>query len=491
MENHTTSIQDGEPKRGNGDDHEYAYSYLRAGWRALDANTDAGAEPLFTTDAHKRHDTTLWDAYLNSFPPEQRQFHNCSCCRHFIQRFGTLVTIKDGRTTPAVWDVDDAPELYKPAVEALARLVRRAKVTGIFLCEEQALGQPVTGIWRHFAVLNGVLFQRTTKTAKPDDGRASAGLRQRRAERCPRSRLQCCCRRSHCRRPSSLALGKRSSARQVAVSQGVRGASQPFRLVARQRVVACHRRRTCWLLPSAQQHDQTDRHFVIEQACSSGTVRLSCAEEIEPTIYQRPQAAPTVGSIAVAEKLVEQLGIAPSLRRRFARLEDVLEAWGDAPTVTKAQIGSDALRSRSPRKTTPPTMRVPPVVITWEKFARTVLPTAKSSTHDLRAGHSAALVTASVPEAPPIFQWDLPERRNPVSWYVYQGGSLASAWDLDTGWAKVTTIALEPPVWFGAKNTHHGDGALFILEGCKDKKVDSAGLGIFPSARIRLRESSQ
>lgn len=154
-------------KRDNSEDHEYD-AYIGRIAERFKLRTEN--EPLFTTDAYKRHDTSLWDAYLNSFPPDERQFHNCSACRHFIQRYGSLVTIKDGRTFPAVWDEDDAPELYKPAVEAMARLVRRAKVTGVFLSESAELGQAKTRTevctWHHFSVRNPRVFKRTTKTAK-------------------------------------------------------------------------------------------------------------------------------------------------------------------------------------------------------------------------------------------------------------------------------------------------------------------------------------
>jgi hypothetical protein len=47
------------------------------------------------------------------------------------------------------------------------------------------------------------------------------------------------------------------------------------------------------------------------------------AAKMHPLQYQRPQAAPKVGAIAQAEKLVEQLGIVRSLKRRFARLDDL------------------------------------------------------------------------------------------------------------------------------------------------------------------------
>ena len=40
---------------------------------------------------------TLVDIYLNSFPEEERQHHNCNCCKSFIRQYGNIVAIIDGK----------------------------------------------------------------------------------------------------------------------------------------------------------------------------------------------------------------------------------------------------------------------------------------------------------------------------------------------------------------------------------------------------------
>jgi hypothetical protein len=122
-----------------------------------------GSEPLFTTDA-----SGLWDLYLGGFTdPADRQHHNCHTCRHFIERFGPLVTIDSaGRMTSAIWSEDGTPEHFRAAVSAMAKAVRRAKVTGVFLSPDKTWGTPKTGAWRHLAVHpSKTLVKRATQTA--------------------------------------------------------------------------------------------------------------------------------------------------------------------------------------------------------------------------------------------------------------------------------------------------------------------------------------
>ena len=113
----------------------------------FEANLESGGA-LFTTDA-----TGLFQSYLDALPAVDRQSHHCDACRRFLEAFGGLVTIDaKGVTRPAVWHGLNAPDYYAPAVAALDRVVRRARVTGVFLSSLPVWGKPVTGRWTHLAV---------------------------------------------------------------------------------------------------------------------------------------------------------------------------------------------------------------------------------------------------------------------------------------------------------------------------------------------------
>lgn len=55
---------------------------------------------LFLTNVDK---DALWDCYLNSFPEEERQSHNCNNCKHYIRHYGRVVAIKDNKVV-TMWE---------------------------------------------------------------------------------------------------------------------------------------------------------------------------------------------------------------------------------------------------------------------------------------------------------------------------------------------------------------------------------------------------
>ena len=85
--------------------------------------------------------------------------------------------------------------------------------------------------------------------------------------------------------------------------------------------------------------------------------------------------------------------------------------------------------------------------MTWDKFQRTVLPSAERIEF-LAPSHGSytALVTAANAEAPPILQWDRDGARNPVSWYFWNGGSSASQFGLSDVFVQ--------PLWLGWTKEH-------------------------------------
>jgi hypothetical protein len=128
---------------------------------------------------------------------------------------------------------------------------------------------------------------------------------------------------------------------------------------------------------------------------------------------------------------------------------------------------------------------MPCITMTWEKFNRTVIPTAVEIDFLVPFKNSSytAFVTAVNPDSPPIINWDVDDDRNPVSWYVYNdelrgGGSPARQWGLISGkFYKVTAICLQPSMW-NSNFKNHGESVTFMIEGAIDSCNSS--LALFP-----------
>lgn len=442
----------------------------------------AGVLPLLTTDA-----AGLWEAYLGGFAPEFRQHNNCHACRNFIERFGGLVLV-DGATGgkfSAAWDEEDAPDAYKPSIAAMLKVIRKSKVNGVFLSTEKVCGTPVTGPWHHFSVTlpDALVMKRSpVKTA----GRAMAEKREDFGQvmraldefREPLVAQALTILRANALYRSEKVLGQAEWLFLLHKAVGKRTSTLRSNLVwsevAKAPAGFCHPRASMIGtlledLAAGMDFDDVSRRF---------------AAKMQPFAYQRPQAAPTAGAIAEAEKLVGKMGIARSLERRFLRVDEVQALWRPKPPAVEPR-GDGVFAHLKPKgEAIENPLRLPEQTMTWVKFRDKVLPMAEK-VELLVQGHDnyTALVTAVHPDAPPILQWDRENCRNPVSSYVWVHGSGASQWGLRANeWREVAAIALSPHQWYGNEDgafyPHQGKGLIFVLDGAKESK--GAGLALFP-----------
>jgi hypothetical protein len=381
-------------------------------------------------------------------------------------------------------------------MEAMARLVRRATITMPFLSSDALYGTPISGDreaggqWHHFAIkppaeriYRGTALKNAFQAAcekREEMSSVVTALAEYSADTC-KTALQLL--KDDQLGNSEAVLGQaqflvglheiRDGARRDRSGDARRNLT--WRAVAQAPSGFCHPRSS--MIATLLDDIQAGRSF--EQA------RAAWNRKMHPLSYQRPQAAPTAGAIAAAEKAFAALGAATALERRFATMDDIAEKlWQPKAARATAPTGGIFASVQAKGEAPPPmSMRAPAVTMTWEKFARTVLPTAEAI--ELFAGHSAqpfvALTTAVHADARPILQWDNEERRNPVAWYLYNGGSYPSTFNLEAGhFHRVTAITAKPPQWFGGEFPHQGEAVILLLQGAKDTRGSSSA-AIFPS----------
>lgn len=459
-------------------DHDFEYSRLL---EALQENFKRlTAEPgvkVFTTDAPS---DDLSENFIERLPADIQQVHRCSTCRNFMRAYGALVTISpEGATTPLFWP-DSLPGPYALAVQHLHKVISKARVTGVFLSKAPAWGTAVTGPWRHMAVCPPKQLLHTSVVKTP--GQLMAEKREDRGILC----------RSLAEFPLNLVEQVLPILEGDALyrSEKVLGVAKWFRELHRsiEGVKGPRKDAIIWRAvasaPPGWCHVRSTMVGTLLEDAANGldfnAISNRFKEKMHPLQYQRPSSAPSIGNIEDAERAIEQLGVAPAFKRRFARLEDMQTVWTPEEEAIESLEESifSHLKSKSP---TARALAVPAQKITWERFRNEVLPNARKLTYKVPLrGPFIAFVTAEDPEAPPILQWDREDRRNPVSWYVYSNGVIASRFNLSSGtFVDVTAICLFPNLWDSQNPlTHHGNGVAFLLKGARDTADDS--LGLFP-----------
>jgi hypothetical protein len=378
--------------------------------------------PLFFTAA-----TDLWPTFLANMPEPLRQHYTCHACRHFVERFGSLVAIDDaGRLTSALW-ADDAPSGFAAAFKALAEAVTRAEVDGVLVPATRVLGTPASPpaadgkVWTHFSVevprvhSHALLSAGQVKAERKEDWRMlTRGLAE-----------------------FPQALTERAL---VLLNSGTLYRSEKCIgvatwLVALHRQLAAaktprHRDALVWraaaTAPPGFAHVRSGMIGTLLEDLAAGldsaAIKRRFDEKMAPDQYMRAQVAPAAGNIAQAEKAIAGLKASGALARRYARLADLSHfLW--RPQAAQSGPGSVFGHLTPKVKTRPDKLALPQQTLTWDKFARTVLPGAVAIEAQVPAGSERfmALVTATNPDAPPILQWDAEGQRNPISWYYHAG----------------------------------------------------------------------
>lgn len=441
-----------------------------------------GRNGIFTTDA-----TGLFDNFLEYLPDEARQHYTCHACRRFVEKYGGLIVLEGEIKKPLMWGWEEDrgwPDFFKVPIIRMRTQIALAKVTGVFLSSDEVWGQPVTGDWHHMAVVPpaDIVWRSKIQTAdqamaeKREDFKTLFSA----LSEYPITAVQ-----------QAIKLLKTDS---LYRSEKTLGVAEWFLDVHKrvQAVIGNAKRNVIWsavaTAPAGWCHIKSTMIGTllddIMYGFSFDIISKRFALKMHPLQYQRPQALPSQENIAQAEKIVEQLGIAPSLERRFARLDEVNAIWRPRTAVPDTPSGNGVfghLRTKDgPQQVND--IETPPVVMTWSKFlASEILADAYEIELYVHPRENfTALVTAAHEDAPPILQWDLEDARNPVSWYVYPGGSPCHQFNLSAGWCPVTAVTFLPPAWNGDHHSivHHGESAIFILKGCKD--LECSGNAIFP-----------
>ena len=465
--------------------HNRDYSDLLQAVRQQFLVNTVHAKFLFMTDV-----TGLNDLYLDNLP-DLRQVHNCHCCRRFLDGYGRLVAINDdGSLTSILRPIVKTPEFYRHAFAVMSQRVEKSRVMGVHITDESIWGRPQDGYdgatmkpWSHMAIeVRSDLVGQHSKLHTPFQAMAATAhnfetvtnalteftkpmldqaIKLLQAETLARS---------------EKFLAPAQWLRQLHDRpRGRKGENLLWRAVAEAPEGFCHPKASV-LGPLLDD---------IQNGVPFADLKKRFDAKLDALKYQRPQAAPTAGNVAAAEATVARLGIEPSLRRRFARLDELKTIWQaqgyQAPAPTGRVFGH--LKTKDQIPSVPP-VNLPMQTMTWVKFRAQILPLVRRM-ELLVPGHGnfIALTGPVHPEAPPILKWDRPDDRYPIAWYVWPGGSPASSWNLMGGsWHPITAISPLPPMAVSRPAPHLGEGDVLIIQGAVDNR--NGGIALFPECLI-------
>lgn len=374
--------------------------------------------PLFRTSV-----SDLFDTFLYYLPDACKQEYTCRACKHFVDRFGGLVFIKeDGTTESAIWNVENIPGMFIEPITQMKEIVESAQVQDIFVSDYVDLGTYDTNGFHHFSVKLPRVMINTSRVKNASQVSAEKaedyGMLKRALEKYSMSQID-----QALNLLESGSLYRGSS--YVAMCKWFKETKEKITSINDQPQHTNMIWKYAATAPNGFTHISGSMLGTLLDYIVDGddfdTIKRKFETNMSAENYRRSQSAPTQRAVESAEKLIEKLGLADSLRRRYAKLDELPEnefIWKsktekkeEVKTGVFAGVQTKAVDSNETKSV------IPQVTMTWDKFRKTILPTAdKLEIKVDGTTHLMGMVTAAVPESENIMNWD-----NPFSWY-YQSG---------------------------------------------------------------------
>lgn len=475
------------------------FNHLLEQLRTVALRASVRTEMLFKTDAPK-----LWEKYISNMPAEEAKVLNCSACRSFINRYGSLATIdNEGKLASVLWPEELEAGRYEAAVVAMRNAVENATVTGLFLAETNLLGAGERNGWKHF---RAEFSDKVLNSSQIETVNAERAKRQQALKTFKRwalgagfsvteSYIRSADRAVHLFRTGVLFQAERFQAHAEWVVEVLKMAMATRNNKIKHNLLWKYVAQAPlgWMSPNTAVNQLIRALPQKNEQLAVGTFNKST----KVTNYMQATTPASEGSKAVAEKVFEDLGIGSALGRRTASFEEIpkeVMIW--LPKV-EAPVEKKSLFGDLPSKDETKKQDLPVVVsgsMSWARFTRTMLDTADKIQVQIGNAIPGHQVTTSLdPESKPIFMWDYPEDRNRFSWVTTQRSTPPSAWGTShLKMVEILGISHFPSTWsqsdnekmkdlgFGQRSLHNmPEGVFLFMKGLSYKHVEAVP-GLFP-----------
>lgn len=363
----------------------------------------------------------IWDVYLNAYPSETRQEHNCNNCKSFLRQYSGITFIV-GYKPVSIWDIDTdlIDEEYRTSIIAVKDYITSLPITNVFLTETKKIGTASNidriknTTWEHLSLNLGNIQTTDIKDIDSKKGltRTAKEVLKRALEELTSDAIE-----------NVIELIAQNS---IYRGREFEGAVTGFNFFKAQYDELSNDEKDCfaWSVSLSNPNVTGIRNSAI------GTLLVNLSEGMDldtavrkyesvvaPANYKRPTSLITPKMIEAAKEKINELGYLDSLYRRHAvatdlNVNDILftdRSWGISDVF--GELAKDTLVN-------PKTLsKVEGVSIT--DFIEKILPTIKSVDVLLENRHLSNLVTlltAEHPNALSMFKWS-----NQFSW-DYTGG---------------------------------------------------------------------
>lgn len=412
----------------------------------------------------------IWEAYLSGFSSaEERQGHNCACCRAFIRQVGGVLSVAGGKRR-TLWDIDPdtIPTEYAPSMAALHAYVMSRPIAGVWRHELKRVGTPVTTdpkknvTWEHFSVPTPA-YARGLVTRDEHELVNSVGVLRRGlaeiTDEALETVIELCKQGSVYRGTEKLPLltGFKELREKLRAAEDLDAALWEAVQTHNPGVVRIKNDAIGVLLTDLSEADAD-----VDKA-----VRKFSTTIMAPTTYQQPTALATPRMIAAAKARMTELGMVSALSRRQLLATDVPVEQSLFVYRPTTQAGGDPFGKLSQGAPVDPRTLSAVEEVTIDKFVKDILPTARKLCVLVERSHLGNFVTMTGPadaEAPSLMKWD-----NSFGWH-YSGGvadaikeRVKAAGGRVDGWMRISLawsnyddldLALDDGserVWFGTK----------------------------------------
>lgn len=272
--------------------------------------------PLFRTDA-----TGLFDTFLQYIPDTYKQEYTCRACQHFVDRFGGLVFIKeDGTTESAIWNVDNIPGMFQEPIAQMKEIVESANVQDVFVSDYVNLGTFDTNGFHHFSVNLPRIMLNTSRIKKASQVSAEKaedyGMLKRALEKYSMPNIE---QALNILESGSLYRGDSYVGR----CKWFKEVKEKISVINNQKAHINMIWKCAATAPNGFTHISGSMLGTLLNDIVTGynfdAIKSRFENNMSAENYRRAQSAPTQRAVESAEKTIEKLGLADSLRRRYAK----------------------------------------------------------------------------------------------------------------------------------------------------------------------------